>query len=491
MRLTAVVLLLYGFLWLFLMKCCHSRPSQGCDTGQTNLETDLPQSDGFTCPEPWPHSTLRLADISVKHPLQPAEHICMNMPIKYNHTIPNSGAHRPVGAMSGEYLYCPPQRWLNNLKDGAAVLLYHPCASEDARRGLALMAHSCLPHYILTAHPQLSQRRPFALASWGRTLEMSHVTSSGVCEWLLAAFSSLNQSVGSQRPKYSLFLTKAAPVDRVLSATVKSLRACCVEALSAYEWTPARARKSRAALQTRKGEVKRKDEAKLSENSAFHSSEFEKLNSTQTQPLNITEDKETLSTDSHSSHVTSALRAAIETDERTTATQRQATNNYSKGETGQEEVLGTLNTDVKSYKKTELEIQKHRVKTDTAEQGAGGGCGGPGQCRAPDTAAPKIGGPLQGHRMPTPRTDEAVWAAAALGFLLVLLTLSVLHTRLYRNWRTPPSLYWHETRQDYESVADIIRRRLRMVGRRKRRASQSRRQECPLLPDSSTDNESD
>uniref|UniRef100_A0AAR2ING4 Tumor protein p53-inducible protein 13 n=1 Tax=Pygocentrus nattereri TaxID=42514 RepID=A0AAR2ING4_PYGNA len=448
MRLTAVVLLLYGFLWLFLMKCCHSRPSQGCDTGQTNLETDLPQSDGFTCPEPWPHSTLRLADISVKHPLQPAEHICMNMPIKYNHTIPNSGAHRPVGAMSGEYLYCPPQRWLNNLK-------------------------------------------PFALASWGRTLEMSHVTSSGVCEWLLAAFSSLNQSVGSQRPKYSLFLTKAAPVDRVLSATVKSLRACCVEALSAYEWTPARARKSRAALQTRKGEVKRKDEAKLSENSAFHSSEFEKLNSTQTQPLNITEDKETLSTDSHSSHVTSALRAAIETDERTTATQRQATNNYSKGETGQEEVLGTLNTDVKSYKKTELEIQKHRVKTDTAEQGAGGGCGGPGQCRAPDTAAPKIGGPLQGHRMPTPRTDEAVWAAAALGFLLVLLTLSVLHTRLYRNWRTPPSLYWHETRQDYESVADIIRRRLRMVGRRKRRASQSRRQECPLLPDSSTDNESD
>lgn len=53
----------------------------------------------------------------------------------------------------------------------------------------------------------------------------------------------------------------------------------------------------------------------------------------------------------------------------------------------------------------------------------------------------------------TPRTDEAVWAAAALGFLLVLLTLSVLHTRLYRHWRTTPSLYWHNPQQDYDSVA--------------------------------------
>ncbi len=53
----------------------------------------------------------------------------------------------------------------------------------------------------------------------------------------------------------------------------------------------------------------------------------------------------------------------------------------------------------------------------------------------------------------TPRTDEAVWAAAALGFLLVLLTLSVLHTRLYRHWRTTPSLYWHDPQQDYDSVA--------------------------------------
>ena len=53
----------------------------------------------------------------------------------------------------------------------------------------------------------------------------------------------------------------------------------------------------------------------------------------------------------------------------------------------------------------------------------------------------------------TPRTDKAVWAAGALGFLLVLLALSVLHTRLYRQWRTTPNMYWHDPRQDYDSVA--------------------------------------
>lgn len=27
-----------------------------------------------------------------------------------------SGDHRPVGAEPGVYLYCPPQRWLNNIQ---------------------------------------------------------------------------------------------------------------------------------------------------------------------------------------------------------------------------------------------------------------------------------------------------------------------------------------------------------------------------------------
>ncbi|KAK3531712.1 hypothetical protein QTP70_025943 [Hemibagrus guttatus] len=279
MRLRAEALM-WGLVLLCVSKCL-SGLTQHCDTG-------------------------KLLDVSTKYSPQPAEHVCMDLPITYNHTIPNSGAHRPIGAQSGEYLYCPPQRWINNLKDGATALLFHPCASVDARRSLAAVAHSCLPQFILTAHPQLNQHR----------------------------------------------------------------------------------------------------------------------------------------------------------------------------------------LDVKSPQKSiTVAAGKQHIKTDVVELSPGRGCADPRHCGPPDVATAVIGGPLRGRKMIVQRTSEAVWAAAALGFLLVLLTLSVLHTRLYRNCRAPSSLYWRERQQDYESVADIIRRRLRMVGRRKRRASHSRRQECPLLSDSSSDDD--
>ncbi|KAJ8280775.1 hypothetical protein GJAV_G00058840 [Gymnothorax javanicus] len=109
-------------------------------------------------------------------------------------------------------------------------------------------------------------------------------------------------------------------------------------------------------------------------------------------------------------------------------------------------------------------------------------------CECVVTGAPPEGAVLR-VKQPTLRTDEAVWAAAALGFLLVLLALSVLHTRLYQHWRTAPSLYWHHPRHDDDSVADVVRRRLKMLGRKKRRAPQGRRQDFMLLPSSSTEEE--
>lgn len=108
--------------------------------------------------------------------------------------------------------------------------------------------------------------------------------------------------------------------------------------------------------------------------------------------------------------------------------------------------------DRKTHKKTIGEGKRHRVKTDTKEQRSGSECGELGQCGVPDSMSPHIDGPLRGERIPIPRTDEAVWAAGALGFLLVILTLSVLHTRLYRHCRSSTSLYWHDNQQDYEKV---------------------------------------
>lgn len=110
-------------------------------------------------------------------------------------------------------------------------------------------------------------------------------------------------------------------------------------------------------------------------------------------------------------------------------------------------------------KERELEPNHPHIDTDapqTAMQPPSSrdcdGCkkGEPCDC----TKGPETGSGVVNKGMPrTPRTDEAVWAAAALGFLLILLTLSVLHTRLYRHWRTMPSLYWHDPQLDYDSVA--------------------------------------
>ncbi|XP_029467052.1 tumor protein p53-inducible protein 13 [Rhinatrema bivittatum] len=64
--------------------------------------------------------------------------------------------------------------------------------------------------------------------------------------------------------------------------------------------------------------------------------------------------------------------------------------------------------------------------------------------------------------IPTPRTDEAAWAAAAITFLFVLLALAVLYTRLYRNFRRGQSLYWNlgSDCEGQETVTSVIKRRL-------------------------------
>lgn len=50
---------------------------------------------------------------------------------------------------------------------------------------------------------------------------MSHITTAGVCEWLLVSSSNFNQTAAIQSQNYNLYLTKAAPVDRVLDISMK------------------------------------------------------------------------------------------------------------------------------------------------------------------------------------------------------------------------------------------------------------------------------
>ncbi|XP_067421994.1 tumor protein p53-inducible protein 13 [Emydura macquarii macquarii] len=77
--------------------------------------------------------------------------------------------------------------------------------------------------------------------------------------------------------------------------------------------------------------------------------------------------------------------------------------------------------------------------------------------------------------VPTPRTEEAAWAASALTVLLVLLTLAVLYTRLHRKFRKSQSLYWAPGDAGQESISAVIQRRLlRPHGRHKQRHRQRR-----------------
>lgn len=461
------VVFLSGLICLCVTRCC---PSRLCDNGKTNLVMDLPGPEELLCQELWPQSQLNVPDTDTNHIVEASDYICMDTPIKYNESLPTHGDYRPVEAESGEYIYCPPQRWLNNLKNGGLVFLYHPCVSAEARRSLAVLAHSCLSHYILTPHPWLSQHRPLAVVSWGRSLEMSQITLR-VCDWLLSIFPNITLFSTSHGVKYNMYLTKPAlhkPVNTSQEMSrverLKSLKHCCMRILSLEH----RTRKTRMALK------QSPEDAELKENVKLTSTDSAKLNHTDTVPQNNTIQT---AIQSHGSAKDSEEPERTATNHtKTTAQQLNIVTERQKYQTNR-----------KSHKKTDS--RKHRIKTDTKAQTSESECREFAQCGVPDSN--HIEGSIRGERISIPRTDEAVWAAGAVGFILVLLTLSVLHTRLYRHCRPSTSLYWHDNQQDYDSVGDIIRRRLRKFGRRRKRSSLSRRPECPLLSNSSNDENSD
>ncbi|XP_033488193.1 uncharacterized protein tp53i13 isoform X1 [Epinephelus lanceolatus] len=628
-------------LWVSLGRCGVSEsPGPGCDNGKLSLDRDLPVDAAYwDCPgSTWPESAQRLPSIDTVYDPAPAKQVCMDKSISYNHTIPNSGAYRPVGAESGEYLYCPPQRWLNNLHHGATVLLYHPCAPRHERLLLSVLARSCLPGYIITSHPQLNEHVPIALVSWGHTLELSTLASSDVCGWLETTTSTRNTSGGvSQSRNYNLLLTWSAQQHQQQhthpekhSATMKeSVRRCCERTISAllngametesnikkkslkYIKEEGKSRQIRAAI--RETQENNKDEKNERQNAVTHQSNRTTLSRTEdvqnynstpgpsagnktlsdppgpkevpsqsniqiinqgltprpTTSLRSNMSKTTLKSEaiaSQKSRLTlqttakqlspkppdprnpnpsaglDVLAHGVNTEHNDTArpdtlalsSKDEGTDsakhrdkdsvkqslkesisqgtNFNKGTTADGTMKDNEVVDVKEreleHRQTHSHSHSHHKSEKTGfdlvsksqlqppprpQQHQNpqpnsrdcGSCRAGEQCECNEDSDASATVVNKGFPR-TPRTDEAVWAAAALGFLLILLTLSVLHTRLYRHWRTAPSLYWHDPQQDYDSVADVIRRRLRIANRRRKRG---RRQECVLLPSSSSSDE--
>ncbi|XP_029923394.1 uncharacterized protein tp53i13 [Myripristis murdjan] len=669
-------------LWVSVGRCgTAGSPWPRCDSGKFSLEKDLPQDALWDCPgSTWPVSTERSSSIDTVYDPEPARQVCMDKRISYNHTIPNSGAYRPVKAESGEYLYCPPQRWLNNLHHGATVLLYHPCAALRERLLLSVLARSCLSDYILTLHPELKKQTPVALVSWGRTLELPTVATSDICSWLETT-TTTGSRYGDvwQTRKYDLLLTW--PAEKHLSRkreqqymhlqtteTKESVRQCCEQTLfpllDGGMDAELQSRKKRRSMIKMKEEKKRRqsravirenqenaEDKEERENTAAHGLP-QLTNQTSGTIFNITEKiqihsktsepsaeplprtrtsseaslranspgprdapfspESEISNKSASLLVSGASKAMLTPAPRGSTSSEPKLNaepenhsltppakplqsnpeppdlKYPNSLAGNEVIPNGVssehsvstktetphwvqgqaalppskenaiedNTDIteqgdkvsakctptqKDFDKDniahdkmkdnevvdvkEREVEHNQTQSnthihsktkktgfDSASQTQSlpdllpqnnhrlpqpasylpnthdcGDCDPDGHCDCAEASGTQDRAGVLSRGMPrTPRTDEAVWAAAALGFLLVLLALSVLHTRLYRHWRTTPSLYWHDPRQDYDSVADVIRRRLKIAKTRRKRG---RRQECVLLPSSTSSDE--
>ncbi|XP_023263908.1 tumor protein p53-inducible protein 13 [Seriola lalandi dorsalis] len=617
-------------LWVSLGRC---GVSEWCDNGKLSLDRDLPVDAVYwDCSvSTWPESTKRHPSIDTVYDAEPARQICMDKSISYNHTIPNSGVYRPIRAESGEYLYCPPQRWLNNLHHGATVFLYHPCAPLHERLLLSILARSCLSEYIITPHPQLNENMPIAVVSWGHTLELSTVASSDICDGLETTTTTRNKFSGVNHiRKYNLLLTWPAeqhrqqhthPEERSSTNMKESLRQCCErtifsllnEAMEADLESSmkkeslkkmdkeGKSRQIRAVIRQKQENVK--NESKR--DSTTHTSTFltdqtnrttlrrtggvqnnsnslgpsvdsppgnrtlsdppgpreapsqskiQNLNQSlstkptaslgyrqtviQTATLQLspkyTDHKNTnpsagmdvLADDVNSKHnhtTTPEALALSSKDEGADSPKHSMKENESKEKNYDKAITADgkmKDNQVVDVKEREVEHKQTHSATHSHHKSENNGfdsvfksqskslpqpqqhpqpavylpnshdcdsCKAGEHCDCTKASGAEAQAAVLNKGLPrTPRTDEAVWAAAALGFLLVLLTLSVLHTRLYRHWRTTPSLYWHDPRRDYDSVADVIHRRLRIAKRRRKRG---RRQECVLLPSSSSSDE--
>uniref|UniRef100_H3B256 Tumor protein p53 inducible protein 13 n=1 Tax=Latimeria chalumnae TaxID=7897 RepID=H3B256_LATCH len=550
-----------------------------CDDGKSHIEVDLPPSEEYTCAGPHWLLPEDLPSVERTYYEQPMIHLCMNEAIVYNETIPNSGPHRPKWAKYGEYIYLPPQRWIHNLEHGGFAFLYHPCVHQSLKEDLSLLARACLYKHVITAYGRLSQERPLALVTFGKTLEMSRVKLSEVVDWLRNNVNRAHESemlddgdyeylhirgtelrsdkticpsrrlkehnkTHARRKKKSnhvlssgLIMTvnpsHLAPACQSLRSVVQPVsdaRQVLITLAREVKGTAVSPSKGKANVKRQEGEEVRTGQTKLGallKTLSGGVSQQEKLeprssNTSQgflTPGVAAQYDQSSRVADSGISkpeqngevNGTAAHEAHSDTDnslhnenQKTSATQtrqgavvpEQALPGNSTVERGQGGAAGNVSNihitpEGDRWPKNEMNQTLdlvgpsggHVVETsqrkDVGFPEAKAGSSHAHQAAAQKGAAvegqlsqdrhPALGKGREGY-IPTPRTEEAVWAAAALTFLFVVLTLSVLYTRLYRKFRKSESLYWAPEHHldGHNSVADIIKRRLMGKGRRKK-----------------------
>lgn len=320
------------------------------------------------------------------------------------------------------------------------TFFYHPCAHLWLRLQLAVLAHLCVAKPTFIPDFSLPWDRPLVLTAWGTALEMAWIEPAWAAQWLK------RQRRRRQKQRKSVwFLSDNLFGPTPMMPAPRRGKLCgrrCVQAptlaFALRSWRPPGVEvTSRGPRRSSLSVVKKRGlRAALG------------LQSTP-----------------------SGLRVSLASSQSLKAQQR---------------TLGTSSVAPVSLM-TGVTEGNGRFRTEAqmpSGQGNPGGCACPGQV----SPAPRAAVPPRVARGPTPRTEEAAWAAMALTFLLVLLTLATLCTRLHRNFRRSESIYWGPTSDSQDTVAAILKRRLPLPSRRIKRSR--RRPLLPPTPDSGPDSES-
>ncbi|CAF0937039.1 unnamed protein product [Brachionus calyciflorus] len=171
------------FLLLFSHSLCKSiRHSEidSCDDTVNGIgiewdgEDDKINSKFYKCYLKLPKTKLNYVNESC-FSIDVPYHYCVSKKIIYSSSVPTSGSHRPNWPVYGEYLYCPPQRWLHALEHGAVVFLYDPCADEYEIEIFRSIAQKCLRRFILTPHSSLENDSLFTIVTYGCKLELTNL----------------------------------------------------------------------------------------------------------------------------------------------------------------------------------------------------------------------------------------------------------------------------------------------------------------------------
>ncbi|XP_029066945.1 tumor protein p53-inducible protein 13 isoform X1 [Monodon monoceros] len=324
--------------------------------------------------------------------------------------------------------------------------LYHPCAHPWLKLQLAFLAHICMAQPLLVPDSSLTQDRPLVLAAWGVALEMAWVEPAWAAHWLK------RRRRRKQKKEKAWFRSDSFSGPYLLVPTPGRGRLCrrgCVQAtalaFTLRSWRPPGIEvASRGPRQLFPSGAKRRGlRAALGLQPTPSALRFRSVS-----PRSMEAKQPMLGPQGARDNAPSVPTGPL--------------------------LPGGPGSSVSS--RLEAQVPK--------------GQSSPGVCACPSQASPaaRAAAHPPAARGPTPRTEEAAWAAMALTFLLVLLTLATLCTRLHRNFRRGESIYWEPTVDSQDTVAAVLKRRLQMPPRRVKRSR--RRPLLPPTPDSGPDGDS-